>query len=183
MPAIKLDRRVIRSKSLLFEALLKLMNKTDYKDISVKDLTETADIARPTFYRNYKSIDDILIDEMDLRFDEYFVSIERDIINNKFEDAADKLFDVWKKNKILFDAMQKADIIHKAAERFDEYSLRIKKLTAKNGELPIDSIYAIHFFAGGTYMVLKKWQQSGMETPKNDLVKLLAKNFEFLSLA
>ena len=183
MPAKKLDRRVIRSKSLLFKALLKLMKKTNYKEISVKDLTEAADIARPTFYRNYKLMDEILIDEMDLRFDEYFESIEKDILNSNYEAAADKLFVVWKKNKILFDAMHKADIIYKAAERFDEYALRIKKLTAKNGELAIDTTYAIHFFAGGTYMVLIKWQQSDMKTPKNNLIKLLAKNFEFLSLA
>jgi AcrR family transcriptional regulator len=183
MPAKKLDRRIIRSKSLLFNALIKLMRKKDYQDISVKDLADAADISRPTFYRIYKSIDDILIEEMDLHFDEYFVSIEKDIIIGNYKNAADKLFKVWRKNKTLFDAMQKAGIIYKAADRFDEYALRIKRLTAKDGELAIDSTYAIHFFAGGTYMVLKKWQQSDMKTPVNDLVDLLATNFEFLSLA
>jgi len=179
----KIDRRIVRSKSLLFNALLKLMKKKAYNEISIKDLADAADISRPTFYRNYKSIDDILIDEMDFHFDAYFVSIEKDIINGNYKNAADKLFKVWRKNKTLFDAMQKAGIIDKAADRFDDYALRIKRLTAKDEELDVDSMYAIHFFAGGTYMVLKKWQQSDMKTPVDDLVSLLAANFESLSLA
>lgn len=175
------DRRVLRSRSLLFKALLALMKEMDYKNIGVKDLTDKADIARPTFYRNYESIDDILIEEMDHRFDEYFRVIKVDVLAGNFLSASEKLFKIWKKNRVLFMAMQKANINHKILDRFDEYALRIKKIASGNKELSTKSLFAIHFFAGGAYMVLNNWLENNMETPTTELSELLKESFEFLA--
>ncbi len=46
----KTDRRVRRTKRLLLESLTSLMKEKPIKDISVKELTDLADINRGTFY-------------------------------------------------------------------------------------------------------------------------------------
>ncbi len=55
-----LDRRTKKTRRLLWEGLAKLMLKHDINEITVKDLTEAADINRSTFYIHYKDIYDLL---------------------------------------------------------------------------------------------------------------------------
>lgn len=50
----------VRSKKWITEALLSLMEKQEYKKITVKDIAEKADVVRKTFYRNFESKDDVL---------------------------------------------------------------------------------------------------------------------------
>lgn len=54
------DRRVRRTKALLIQAFITLLETRSFKDITVKDLCETADINRGTFYLHYKDIYDMI---------------------------------------------------------------------------------------------------------------------------
>lgn len=60
MAETKTDRRVRRTKRLLLESLTTLMKEKPIKDISVKELTDLADINRGTFYLHYRDIYDML---------------------------------------------------------------------------------------------------------------------------
>ena len=53
MTGNKTDRRVRRTKSLLMQGLIQLMETKDVKDISVKELADLADINRGTLHFNY----------------------------------------------------------------------------------------------------------------------------------
>ena len=44
------DRRARRSRKMLKESLLDLMRKKPFSDISVRDVTDRADMNRGTFY-------------------------------------------------------------------------------------------------------------------------------------
>ncbi len=57
----KLDRRIRRTRRLLAEALISLALETDYDEISVKSVTQRADIGYATFYRHFKSKDELLM--------------------------------------------------------------------------------------------------------------------------
>lgn len=56
----KTDRRVRRTRTLLQQSLIRLMAEKEIKDITVKELTDLADITRGTFYLHYCDIYDIL---------------------------------------------------------------------------------------------------------------------------
>ena len=47
------DRRARRSRKLLKESLLELMKCKTFSDISVRDITDAADMNRATFYLHY----------------------------------------------------------------------------------------------------------------------------------
>jgi len=73
MESEKTDRRVRRTKSLLLQGLIHLMGQKDIKDISVKELSDYADINRGTFYLHYNDIYDMLSqieDQLFLEFNE-----------------------------------------------------------------------------------------------------------------
>ena len=54
------DRRVHRTKRRLKEALLTLITRQDYEEISIQDITDLADVGRSTFYSHFESKDDLL---------------------------------------------------------------------------------------------------------------------------
>ena len=54
----KVDRRIQKTTTALQQAFRQLARTTDYRDMTVKKLTETAKINRKTFYLHYDSIDD-----------------------------------------------------------------------------------------------------------------------------
>ena len=56
----KLDRRIARTRRALGTALVELILEVGYDKISIRDLTERADIGYATFYRHYKSKDELL---------------------------------------------------------------------------------------------------------------------------
>lgn len=56
------DRRTVRTKNHIREALVELLMEKNPSQITVKELSEKADINRKTFYTYFSNIDDILAD-------------------------------------------------------------------------------------------------------------------------
>ncbi|MBB3113643.1 AcrR family transcriptional regulator [Paenibacillus phyllosphaerae] len=59
----KMDRRKLRTRALLRQALLSLMKEKGLEQITVSDLTSRADINRGTFYLHYKDVPDMVEQE------------------------------------------------------------------------------------------------------------------------
>ena len=72
----KIDRRSRRSQQLLGDALLTLILKKGYEAITIKDITEQADVAYVTFFRHYESIDDLLQRRLEAELNELRERIE-----------------------------------------------------------------------------------------------------------
>lgn len=56
------DRRVKKSKKALKNALITLMDQKNFKDITITNIVELADVNRGTFYRHYQYKEDLLED-------------------------------------------------------------------------------------------------------------------------
>jgi len=54
------DKRVRKTRNALMDSLLSLMQEKDFRDISVTDIVETADINRGTFYRHFQYKEELL---------------------------------------------------------------------------------------------------------------------------
>ncbi|WP_456274678.1 TetR/AcrR family transcriptional regulator [Bacillus sp. AK031] len=59
------DRRVVKSKRAMKDALISLMEAEDFKAISVSDIVRSADLNRGTFYKHYQFKEDILNEIID----------------------------------------------------------------------------------------------------------------------
>lgn len=55
-----LDRRVRKTRRLLRECLIKLLQKKRIQDITVRELADMADINRGTFYLHYRDVFDLM---------------------------------------------------------------------------------------------------------------------------
>jgi AcrR family transcriptional regulator len=61
----KTDRRVERTQQLLTDALVSLIIEKGYEDVTIKDITERANVAYVTFFRHYKEKDELLVNMLE----------------------------------------------------------------------------------------------------------------------
>ncbi len=60
-PTKKLDRRAVRTRRALREALIALILEKGYESITVRDITDRADLNRGTLYLHYRDKQDLLL--------------------------------------------------------------------------------------------------------------------------
>jgi AcrR family transcriptional regulator len=56
----EIDRRVVRTRRALHEALIRLIKRKGYDALTVQEIIDEADIGRATFYAHYRGKDDLL---------------------------------------------------------------------------------------------------------------------------
>jgi len=75
-PSLKVDPRVRRTRRLLRNALVSLMLEKDFASISIKEITERAEVAYITFFRHFESLDQLLMEILDEGLGELQAHIE-----------------------------------------------------------------------------------------------------------
>lgn len=58
----KVDRRIERTRNAIINAFKEMIIDKEFKEITIKELAERANINRKTFYLHYKSMEEILFD-------------------------------------------------------------------------------------------------------------------------
>lgn len=81
------DRRVLRSRRVLADALIALILEKGYDDITIKDITDRADVSHATFYRHYKDKDELLA----LRLQEVISELKTLMHESTYADAEREL--------------------------------------------------------------------------------------------
>jgi len=66
------DRRIIRTQKLLGEALITEALEKGYKNITIQDVTQRADVGYRTYFRHYKGLDELLISVAQEKLDEFY---------------------------------------------------------------------------------------------------------------
>lgn len=61
----KVDPRVRRTRRMLRDALVSLILEKDFASISIKDVTERAEVAYITFFRHFESLDQLLMEVLE----------------------------------------------------------------------------------------------------------------------
>ena len=78
------NRSVRNTKKRLYESLMKLVGKKPLNQVTVKELTDDADVNRSTFYFHYRDVDSMVL-EMEDRFLQDF-SVALAALENKSHD-------------------------------------------------------------------------------------------------
>lgn len=63
--SLTIDRRILKSKTALKDALLDLMQTNDFKKISITDIVHLANLNRGTFYKHYQDKEQLLEEIID----------------------------------------------------------------------------------------------------------------------
>lgn len=82
MPVEKTDRRVLRTRRQLREALITLILEKGYDTVKVEDITDRADLGRTTFYLHYRDKEELLLDSIEVIADELKARIGINALEN-----------------------------------------------------------------------------------------------------
>lgn len=100
----KIDRRIIKSQKLIQSTFLEMLIKNGFDEITVKKITEKADISRKTFYLHYLDKYDLLDTIVTKRLEEL-----EEICENKkekgFIEGTVIWFNYFDQNKDFFSAL------------------------------------------------------------------------------
>lgn len=170
---MKPNKQSERSKKWIIEALFDLLKTKSFHEITVKDLTDKAGVARLTFYRNFETKEDVLAMHYEYLFSDYLSNLD----SIKSENAADTLticFEYWKKNrqhiKVIIDNHLEM-LLYKPFGGYLETMLERCHITT---EL---SSNQKKFIAGGLFCSMLEWisnenSQSAKKTA-SDIVEML----------
>jgi len=61
--APKTDRRVLRTRNTLGDALVSLIHKKNFDEITVQEVLDHAGVGRSTFYAHYSDKDDLFLSD------------------------------------------------------------------------------------------------------------------------
>jgi len=73
----KIDRRIQRTRKLITDALLNLLMDKKFSEITIQEITDTANVGRATFYLHYRSKDECLMQLLTEGFDSLVAEIEK----------------------------------------------------------------------------------------------------------
>ena len=117
-----MDKRVEKTRKAIKDALMELILAYDYNKITVKMITDKANIGRKTFYLHYNSILDVINDyknttslELEKTMGKNFMNSEKDI-HNIFID----LTELIKKNLNFYKRIAKNDTYYFMRTVFEE---------------------------------------------------------------
>jgi AcrR family transcriptional regulator len=149
----------------LTEALLQLMIKKPFEDISVTDLCNRAGVTRMSFYRNFDSKEEILRQWITTITDDFLEESGISFKNDPLPVYFQKLFTHLQKHFDICLSIHRAGMLHIVKDEFDRVFLSIH-------EGDYDE-YKSYFLAGGVYNVFLLWLiTGGRETPEQLAMKL-----------
>jgi AcrR family transcriptional regulator len=98
------DPRVRRTRRLLREALIGLILEKDYRAITIKNITDRAEVAYITFFRHYRRTDDLLLEVLQDGLQG---------LQGRIEQAARQTDRCRDEGRLVFEYVQKnADLFH-----------------------------------------------------------------------
>jgi AcrR family transcriptional regulator len=140
------DRRVIRTRRLLRQALLNLIEQKEYGKISIRDVTDEADIGYATFFRHYDGVDDLML-EIFTGIIEQLESLPEKHAQDYFEQEGTLLFRHISDNQTLYRAILSSHAFtHKLRSRVSEMMLEHIKGHSDHvlrSEIPLEAA-AVH---------------------------------------
>ena len=154
----------IRSQRAITQALLSLMKKAPYQEITVKQIILEADRAQKTFYRNFESKDDVLLSLVNGILLEYF-----DIVNNAKGDVLDTIFAFADRNRELLMLLDRNNMLHVPLKFMNEYAPVLVRQQNRllNPFVPLfeglDKEYLIAMNIGAIWNVISLWIHKGLE--------------------
>ncbi|MDD3224849.1 MAG: TetR-like C-terminal domain-containing protein [Clostridium sp.] len=184
MVKTKVDRRVRKTKSALLHCLTKLMTEKKINDITVKELTDLADVNRSTFYLYYKDIFD-MVDKIETEMFDNFIEAFNNL--NKKINRDDNLlsfytyiFEYVKSNAEICKVLLGNEGYYSFTLKFKEAIMATKASFAES--IPEVKVHLLRpFIISGVIGVIQQWLKDDLKSsPKAMAVIMTEININIL---
>lgn len=177
MPKNYEDRRARRSRRLLKESLLELMKQKTFAEISVRDVTDEADMNRATFYLHYSgtaellhSVEEDLLAELQTLVDAHMQeTVAIGSVAPVFEPVLDFAIEHRETCTVLFSSSEASGFFQSIQQLVQENGAPLVRTWFRPAD-PRLTDYLLNFLAWGFIGLLSEWFEKGMALPKAELL-------------
>lgn len=167
------DPRILRTRQLIMDTFVELSSQKEFKQITVKDITESAQINRSTFYYHFEDIYDLL----DKALTEFLS------VNLSYGDYKDKIISEESLTK-LFVAITtfQISLSHRCHRGYEDTIARIIReqleviiLKMLENQFPENELLGLmrtaKILSWGLYGISSEWRKNNEETTPESFIK------------
>ena len=170
--SLKIDRRILRTRERLGDALIALMHERNFEEISVKDVLDRAGVSRSTFYVHYRDKEDLFLSDVEDFLENVSTALERQGANPKRLLPVQEVFAHVRNARKLYAAFVKSGKIHDFRALGQGVFARSIEKRLQMSTVPLDptsrSAHA-HALAGGFFSLLDWWVDKGMKADPKEM--------------
>ena len=172
----RVDRRVRRTRALLQNSLLDLLQKKRLAKIQIKEITAHADLSRQAFYLHFDSKEALLFSYLDDVFAQIHQALFEEALNAKSLDLkalAIMSFELWAEHA---DALQWVMQVKDKDMLITRLRRHVAALMEAVAEHPKSHItkhpqheHVVDFVTGGIYMLFRRFFSEGMKSSAEEM--------------
>lgn len=175
---MKRVKQIEQSKAWFVEALLGLMEKESFETITIKQIAETAQLDRRTFYRHFSSKEEVLNYRIKQLLASHFGKIKQLNLRGE-EEIICQHFYFLEEQIQLMKVLKKQQLFSFLLDSYGEYTELFATIFAEAPLVENESNYQIAFKAGGFLNMVAYWiQQETRESPE-EMAALLTRFYRF----
>jgi|GEM_PF-935074 AcrR family transcriptional regulator len=182
-----LDARIKHTISWTYEAMIQLLKNHKYGDITVSDVINKAGISRATFYRHFKSKEDVVRMIVELFFTSFSDDIETYYQQNKEEDEIFLINHFFTKigheSQLIYlviEANLEGVMIDGIRNVINAQKKQFYELVPSNKST---EEYTIDLVALSAWGLIARWMKNGRKESTRDLSKIYIASFEQIYIA
>lgn len=118
-----MDKRILRTRRILGNALVELLQETPLYRITVRQITERADVAYSTFFRNFETVEDLLDSYLDAFLTELHAlvnDIEADNLHELSQQTVHLIFEHVSENQAMYRTILTTPAMRPALDPFKQ---------------------------------------------------------------
>lgn len=174
------DRRVKYSKMVLKDSFIKLLEKKDISQITIKEICEDADINRATFYAHYNDQYDFMKriqNDLLYNIEDYLAVYTKNESTSIPVDTVERIFEYIKENARLCKLLlsEHGDLSFQKRVLMLVYEKNISDLTKNGVTTKADAEYIYAFTLTGCVGVIQKWLNDNMIKSPRYMAEIIIK--------
>lgn len=170
------DRRVRKTRMALQEALVELLLDTELRNITVRELTDKADIHRATFYAHYKDIYDLYEQMEDFvigDLSKIIVSDPTHTYDEHFKIIIGYVYENGKICRMLLNKNGTMSFYDRISSFLEERYLEIWQYETKQESITQEIRFLIRYHIQGCLSIVTKWAEGNYLYPQEKIAKII----------
>jgi len=168
----KTDRRILRTRDTLGDALVALMHEKSFDDITVQEVLDRAGVGCSTFYVHYRDKDDLFLSDVEDFLEMFSTALKRHGASPKRLVPVQELFTHVGEEREFYAALVtsgKVNDVHTLGRGIFARSIEERLQMAGMEMEPVRRAAQAHALAGSLFSLLDWWIDKGMKADPKEM--------------
>ncbi len=168
----KTDRRILRTRDTLGDALVALMHEKSFDDITVQEVLDRAGVGRSTFYVHYRDKDDLFLSDVEDFLEMFSTALKRHGASPKRLAPVQELFTHVGEEREFYAALVtsgKVNDVHTLGRGIFARSIEERLQMAGMEMEPVRRAAQANALAGSLFSLLDWWIDKGMKADPKEM--------------